>query len=601
MLFSFRPRPLARAVFLAALGFLPAGALPAAEAFLTAPGAPELLEDRLRGASASLALGNETDVQDLLAAALSDYRTLVQVAYDAGYFSPVVNIRLDGREAAAIDPLSPPAKVDRIAITVKPGPQFRFGRAEVAPLTPASDTPLPEEFAPGRIATTGLIRDAAAAGVKGWRRRGHAKAEVAAQAITARHRDARLDAALQLAPGPRLRFGRMQVNGNNRLREEALRRIAGFPAGEVFHPELASKTATRLRRTGVFASVVLREAETPNPDGTLDFIAEVEELPPRRLTFGAELSSTDGLEVSGSWMHRNLFGAAEKLRLEVLVSGIGSSNDIDGRVAVRLDRPAALGPDDSLFYLAEAEQLDEEHFSATRMHGAIGARRTFSDDFFAEAALGATSILAEDVFGKRRFKYIGLNLRAEYDARDNRVDPTEGYYLQAGVRPFLGIDGTASGLQMKLDGRSYLGLGAEDRIVLAGRLQMGSLVGPSLNEAAPTLLFFSGGAGSVRGHEFQSLGVPVSGGTAGGRGYIALSGEVRGRVTEKISLVGFYDAGFVDADSFVSGTSESHAGAGLGLRYDVAGIGPIRLDLAYPVQGGNEDGLQFYIGIGQAF
>ncbi|MFP3656143.1 BamA/TamA family outer membrane protein, partial [Burkholderia sp. SIMBA_052] len=89
--------------------------------------------------------------------------------------------------------------------------------------------------------------------------------------------------------------------------------------------------------------------------------------------------------------------------------------------------------------------------------------------------------------------------------------------------------------------------------------------------------------------------------TAGGRGYLALSGEVRGRITDTISLVGFYDAGFVDQDSFVSGDSEFHAGAGLGVRYNVTGIGPIRLDLAMPVSGDTEDGLQFYIGIGQAF
>jgi translocation and assembly module TamA len=82
---------------------------------------------------------------------------------------------------------------------------------------------------------------------------------------------------------------------------------------------------------------------------------------------------------------------------------------------------------------------------------------------------------------------------------------------------------------------------------------------------------------------------------------MALSTELRGKITDAISLVGFYDLGLIDADSFVSSASQRHAGAGFGLRYDIAGIGPIRLDLAYPVDGGSADGLQFYIGIGQAF
>lgn len=600
MLFSFSPRGLIRASAIALLPLAPAAGL-AAEARLTAPGAVPGLEAQLQDASAAIAAAPEAGVQELLAAALSDYRTLVQVLYDAGHFSPVVNIRLDGREAAAIQPLNPPRSIGQVVITVQPGPQFRFGTAELTPYPRQSDVDIPKAYAAGQPASTGAIRDAASAGVRAWRRSGHAKAAVTGQNITADHAQARLDARLRLTPGPRLRFGEMRLTGRTAVREDALRRIAGFPRGETFHPDLAAKTATRLRRTGTFSSVVLREAEQPNPDGSLDFIAEVEDLPPRRLTFGGQISSSDGIELSGSWMHRNLFGGAEKLRIEALVSGIGGSNDLDGRIAVRLDQPARLGPDDSIFYLAEAEHLDEEHYSATRMMGAAGARRTFSEDFYAEAALGATSVLAEDAFGKRRFKYLSAMLKAEYDGRDSRVNPAAGYYLQGSVTPFVGFGGTKSGLHMKADGRAYLGLGAENRIVLAGRMQLGSVVGPSLGEIAPTLLFFSGGAGTVRGHEYQSLGVPVAGGTAGGRSFMALSAEVRGRITDQISLVGFYDAGFVDADSFVSGSSARHAGAGLGLRYDVAGIGPIRLDVAYPVDGGSEDGLQLYIGIGQAF
>ena len=41
-------------------------------------------------------------------------------------------------------------------------------------------------------------------------------------------------------------------------------------------------------------------------------------------------------------------------------------------------------------------------------------------------------------------------------------------------------------------------------------------------------------------------------------------------------------------------------GTGLGLRYDT-GFGPIRFDVATPVAGDTGDGVQIYIGIGQAF
>lgn len=65
--------------------------------------------------------------------------------------------------------------------------------------------------------------------------------------------------------------------------------------------------------------------------------------------------------------------------------------------------------------------------------------------------------------------------------------------------------------------------------------------------------------------------------------------------------MGFYDYGMVGADSFVDSADDSHAGAGIGLRYNLSGIGALRVDFALPVQGDTGDGLQFYIGIGQAF
>ena len=66
--------------------------------------------------------------------------------------------------------------------------------------------------------------------------------------------------------------------------------------------------------------------------------------------------------------------------------------------------------------------------------------------------------------------------------------------------------------------------------------------------------------------------------------------------------MGFADAGYIGRESFQNGSDgEWHSGAGLGLRY-ATGIGLIRVDLALPVTGpDDETGLQFYIGIWQAF
>lgn len=574
----------------------------AAQATLDAAKAPEDLRDRFAGSSASLGLSTEAAVQEVLAAALSDYRTLVQVAYDAGYFAPVVRIRLDGREAASVDLLNPPARIDKVEITVDPGAAYTFGRAEIAPLPQSGATALPEGFRTGAPASTAVLQEATTAGLSAWDHAGHPKVRLQRQQITANALQNRLDATLTLAPGPQLRLGRLRIEGESDVREEAMQRIAGFASGQIYHPDLVSRSATRLRRTGAFSSVSLKQAETANPDGTLDFIAQVEDMPKRRFTFGAEISSSEAVELSSSWMHRNLFGGAERLKLDLSIKGIGTS-EMDGSASVRLDRPAALGTDRTLFYLGALEQREEEHYRTSSLLGAIGLRKRVSDTSFVEAALGLNYVKADDAYGDdREFNYFAGRLRGEKDRRDVKTNPTAGYYLEGEIVPFIPTTGEGDpGVQVNIEARGYKALGESGRIVLAGRAQFGSVIGPDASQVAPTFLYYSGGAGSVRGQEYQSLGIDVGDDTAGGLSYLALSGEVRGKISGAISLVGFYDIGLIGAHSLITKDTKHHAGAGIGLRYDVAGIGPIRLDLAMPVSGDTEDGLQFYIGIGQAF
>lgn len=567
--------------------------------FLT-PETGEELRDRLMQSSSTWRVRGtrSSAVQEILAAALSDYRSLVQVLYDEGHFAPTISIRLNNREAAGINPLSLPAEIKTVRVEIEAGPKFQLGRASVVPLPQASETTLPTGFQTGELATTGVLRDAAAAGITAWREAGYAKAQIADQNISANHLTRRLNAQIRISPGSQLKLGTVDVEGATEVRADAIRKIAGLPSGEVYHPDLVAKSAERLRRTGTFASVVLREDEQANSDQTLDFTAEVNDLPKRRFTFGGELTS-DGAELSTTWVHRNLFGGAERLRFETRLSGIGGSSDIDGRIGLRLDRPAALGPDDSTFYLLELERLDEEHYTALQGLGAFGVRRIYSDTLVGEASLGASSSLVTDAFGKRRFRYLAARIKLEQDLRNSAVNATDGYFLSGTATPFLGVRGSKSGLQLRGDARIYHQLGS--RLVVAARLQVGSVLGPGLSETSPTLGFFSGGAGTVRGHEYQAFGVDVGTETAAGRGFMAASAELRGQITEAFSIVGFYDVGLVSADSFPTSGSNQHSGAGIGLRYDIAGIGPLRLDLAFPTSGGTEDGLQFYIGVGQAF
>lgn len=540
---------------------------------------------------------------EILSAAQADYRRIIGLLYDAGYFGPEISIKVDGREAASIAAVSTPKQINKIEISVDPGKKFKFGKVSIGPQSSQAE-PV-EGFATGETARISVMRAATASQIRGWRQDGHAKAKVADQKISARHKDSVLDAAVTLAPGPRLTLGKLTIDGQSKVPEDRLREIAGWPSGTVFDPDTLSKVQTRLRRTGTFSTSNLTEAETPNADDTLDVTATINDQLPRRYTFGAEYGTEEGLSLDASWMHRNIFGNAERLLIEGSVGGLGGNNSsttgIDYLLSARLSRPATFRTDLEAYGLLEFEQVEEEFYDARTGRVEVGGVYFYSDTTEYRFGLGLKTAKTRDDLGTRKYTIVTLPLKAKFDRRDDPLNASSGYYAEFGLEPFLNISGTKSGVVTTADLRTYRKVG--ERVVLAVRGLFGSIAGPSLEEAPADYLFYSGGGGTVRGQDYQSLGVELSDDvTIGGRTFLGLSGEVRVATGGNLSVVGFYDAGYIGPESFFDGSSgDWHSGAGAGVRYNT-GIGPIRFDVGFPVSGpDNKSGFEVYIGIGQSF
>lgn len=568
----------------------------------------EDLERQLRNTSritGALVEGRYT-AQDVLAAARADYSRLLGLLYDEGYYDAIIDIRLDGVEAAGIAPLDAPQIVRQVVVTVDPGQAFRYARADIAPL--AQGTELPEDYRVGEIARTSDMRTAARAGVSGWRDQGHAKADVAATQIIADHEIRSVDSRIALTPGPLVRFGRLRATGNERLSTRRLYKIAGFPEGDRFDPETLEEVRRRLRRTGVFSSINLEEAEALNPDNSMDVNLTVLEQRPRRIGAGFEISSHDGALVSGYWMHRNLLGGAERLRVDAEAKDLGSgTSGRDYRLGVRIDRPATIAPDITASVETRAERLREEDYDLDLGVFGFGLTWLPSERLTGQTTLEYRRSRVTDDTGTTDFEVLALPTSVTWDRRDEPTNARRGTWLTGTATPFTGLnDEAGSGLRFVGEGRAYRSFGADDRFTLAGRARAGSIWGPEIEETPRDYLFYSGGGGSVRGQPYESLGVRVIEGPegttvkTGGMSVANLTAEARVQVRPRIGVVAFADAGRVWADSSFDGETDWHGGAGLGVRYDTP-IGPLRLDVAGPVGGDTGDGVQLYLGLGQAF
>ena len=203
--------------------------------------------------------------------------------------------------------------------------------------------------------------------------------------------------------------------------------------------------------------------------------------------------------------------------------------------------------------------------------------------------------------GDGDFFIVSLPAGITWDTRDDPLNATRGFVVAARTEPLYEVSFGNVGVVGTLRASTYYSV-IEDRLVLAGRAEFGSIVGMPLNETPASRLFFAGGGGAIRGYDYRSVGpVDRNGCTIGGRSLCTTSAEARVNVTRRIQVVPFVDAGNAFEDEFPDFSEPLRYAAGIGVRY-ITGLGPIRLDVATPLnpRGGDPE-FAVYLGLGQAF
>ena len=117
------------------------------------------------------------------------------------------------------------------------------------------------------------------------------------------------------------------------------------------------------------------------------------------------------------------------------------------------------------------------------------------------------------------------------------------------------------------------------------RGQLGFAAVGNFDQYPTSLRFFAGGASSVRGYEWKSLGPKDSSGEViGGRNVVTGSIEYNHRVLDDWVSAVFIDAGNAYNDTL----DKIYVGAGLGVRW-LSPMGSINMDFAWPLDEDDED------------
>jgi len=495
-----------------------------------------------------------------------------------------------------------------VTLNVQPGPLYRFTMV----LTPGLEAAVGADAEALRrsFAVTAqdpvnaeTVQNAEAALRLELGRRGYAFAEVGAPEIVVDHETRTATLVLPVETAGARRFGHVLVEGRPLFSANHIETIARFHEGDPYRTDRVEDLRQALVATGLVSSVAIRPVARTGTD-LVDLAVAIEPAPMRTVAGEAGYGTGEGVRFELSWQHRNLIPP------EGAVTFRGVAGTREQSLSAVFRRSNFLRRDQVLNLQAGASNVNRPAYDA-RMATIAGGIERQSNIFWQKAwtwsvggELTATDERDVDIESgttRRRTFFIGaLPAYLGYDGSNDLLDPTSGFRLSARFSPEASLqNGSFFYARLQLDGSFYWP--ASDRITIAGRTRLGTILGAGRDRIAPSRRFYAGGGGSVRGYGFQALGPrdPVFDDPIGGRSLTEFALEARLRIGN-FGIVPFVDAGNIST-SPLPRFQDLQFGAGIGVRYHTR-FGPIRVDVGTPLNPRSGDPrIAVYVSLGQAF
>ncbi|NCC25416.1 MAG: outer membrane protein assembly factor [Deltaproteobacteria bacterium] len=402
-------------------------------------------------------------------------------------------------------------------------------------------------------------------------------------------------------PGPEAQFGPVAIEGLDRVHPDYVLNKIPWLEGQRYRASLMDRLRARLLQDGLFTLVnvsISDEAQAGvlgQEDGLPVTVAVVERVP-RTVKAGASYETDTGLGTALEWEHRNIFGEGERLRARADLAEKKQMLTMEYRI------PAFLDEAQSLEFTSELGRTESDTYTSKLFVVGATVYRQLAETW--TASLGAKYRLSDTTqYGdSRTYALVSAPGELTWDKRNDVLNPTRGWWTLFRAEPFVDtLDPNIRFLKLSGGLNLYLPLTDDDRLVLAGRGALGSILGENNRDLPPDERFYGGGGGSIRGYAYQSIGPEKNGKVVGGRSMVETGLEARYRLPNNFGLVAFLDGGQVFSTSTLKLKDDFLWGTGLGLRY-FTDFAPLRLDVAVPLNRRDKDkAFQFYVSIGQAF
>ncbi len=416
-------------------------------------------------------------------------------------------------------------------------------------------------------------------------------------------------------PGSRVYIRRINVAGNNKSRDEVIRREFRQTEGEWFNVDKIKKSKQRIDKLDFFSEVNI---ETPAVQGTADQVdvdVSVKEKSTGSISVGAGFSSGEGLILTGSVSQANLFGTGNFLSTQI---NTGKVNQV---YSVSYTNPYFTDDGVSRGFDVYKRNTDSQSTAVSQYSShTLGTGVRFGVPISEEQTISYGLAVENTKLGlfstspTRLMQYVNVNGAVNSnllgtigwgrDTLDSAIYTTEGTVQRAFAEIALPVFDMRY-YKLNYQHQWFHPLSKDVTLLLHG--EAGIAGGYGGKELPFFKNFYAGGPGSVRGYDSNSLGPrDTSNNVLGGNrrllGGVELLAPFPGTGKEKsVRLSGFVDAGGVYGPGDLPGSAGMRYSTGVALTW-ISPVGPLKFSYAVPINKQPVDKLQkFQFTLGSVF
>ena len=417
---------------------------------------------------------------------------------------------------------------------------------------------------------------------------------------------------LQAEPSRRAYVRRILVAGNNRTRDEVIRREFRQLEAAWYDGDKISLSRDRVNRLGYFTEVTVDTQEIAGAPDQVDLLFSVTEKPTGSVSLGAGFSSAEKVALSFGIQQENAFGSGNYLALQVNTSKYNRNYVVSTTDPYFTQNGISRSID--LFHRTTRPYLGDLNAYSLVNSGAglrFGVPVTETDRVFVGMNLEQTQIVEgtsvplpaayreyANKFGSTSTA-VPLTLGWAHDARDSALVPTKGS-LQSFTAD-VSVAGDVRYARTNYKFQQYIPL--SKKYTFAFNADVGYGQGLKGQDFPLFKNFYVGGLGSVRGFQQSTLGPQSDGVYLGGPKKVVFNAEFitpfPGAGNDKtLRLFAFTDAGRAFGQDETVSFSQLRASAGIGLSW-ISPMGPLRFSYGIPIRqqtGDKIQKLQFQIG-----